>query len=185
MICIINFGSNKTPNIFSMVRSLGYQAIVVDGSQTTEIDFEKVEAFILSGAPVLLTKTNQEPYLTQIAFVKTTNRPVLGICFGHQLIGMLFGAEVYLGQAVRTNTFIRVLKEENLFKGLSNNPLLAEDHTEGITLPIGFDRLASSDTYEVEAMKHQSKNIFGVQFHPEVSGDNGHVLMRNFLNLSK
>jgi len=109
----------------------------------------------------------------------------LGICFGHQLIGLLHGANVFMGEPVRTVVSMDILVQNSLFAGLPERPLFAEDHTEGITLPAEFFHLAQSGKYKVEAMKHQSKNSYGVQFHPEVSGENGKTLLFNFLQLVK
>jgi GMP synthase (glutamine-hydrolysing) len=58
-----------------------------------------------------------------------------------------------------------------------------EDHCEGITLPDQFILLARSRSYDVEAMKHREKDIYGVQFHPETSNEPGRKIAHNFLKL--
>jgi len=185
MICIINFGSQKTAAIAETVQSLGFECTVIDWTEFKYDDFKNANAFILSGAPVLLSQTSPQPYLDKIRFIQTTVIPVLGICFGHQLIGLLHGANVFMGEPVRTVVSMDILVQNSLFAGLPERPLFAEDHTEGITLPAEFFHLAQSGKYKVEAMKHQSKNSYGVQFHPEVSGENGKTLLFNFLQLVK
>ena len=185
MIYIINFGSTKTPAIQQVVESLEYACEVISWEQPEKIDHAKATAFILSGAPVLLTEMDHKPYTSKYTFLKDTSVPVLGICFGHQLLGLLFGATIYKGNPVRTTIGVEILKSEHIFMGLRESSGFAQDHTEGITLPPKFIRLAKSPDYAIEAMKHPTKNIYGVQFHPEVSGKNGVEVFRNFLRQSK
>lgn len=181
MIYIIDFGSSKTSNIKNVVEGLGYNCRAIPWQEPHLVDFKNAKGFILSGAPVLLTETSSEHYLEKYRFITTTGSPVLGICFGHQLIGLLYGAKIFKGDAVRKPIPISITTKNSLFDRLPEQPVFMEDHTEGIDLPKGFIHLARSEKYEVEAMKHPSENIYGVQFHPEVSGRNGAILIDNFL----
>ncbi len=180
MIYIIDFGSSKVPEIAREIRELEYKATICKWNDN--IDLTNVKGVVLSGAPILLTKTDPAIYLEKFSFLKTTTIPILGICFGHQLVGMLFGAKVYLGEENREQKEISLINESILFNELDNPCIFKEDHTEGIELPENFICLAQSDDYPVEAMEHESKKIYGVQFHPEVSGENGKRLLKNFLN---
>jgi len=184
MIHIVDFGSSKTQAISDIVKEFGYENQILKWNSCSEKDFQKSSGIILSGAPVLLTKVDYSSYIEKFKFLKNVSIPVLGICFGHQLIGILFGATVFMGKEIRNEVRIKVLKRDSIFNELPENFIMKEDHTEGIDLPKRFVYLACSDDYEVEAMKHQSKNIYGIQFHPEVSDNNGKTIMENFLALT-
>lgn len=183
MICIVNFGSKKTPQISTIVSALGFENRIMQWDASWEFDFPKVSGIIFSGSPVLLSEVDLQPYYQKYNFITGISVPVLGICFGHQLLGILHGANVFMGKAIRTSVNIEVIKNDSLFKGLDKVMVMAEDHTEGITLPDGFIHLAKSADYEIEAMKHAQKTIYGVQFHPEISGEHGKILLRNFCEM--
>jgi GMP synthase (glutamine-hydrolysing) len=181
MIQVINCGSSKTPAICAILNSLGIENKMVSlGNETLPV-LLGAKGIIISGAPILLSKTEKN-YLELFKNI-FNGVPVLGICFGHQITGMNFGANVYLGKPIRYAEKINILVKDALFAGLPPIPVFSEDHTEGVTLPEGFIHLASSEHYPVEALKHPTKLIYGVQFHPEVSGENGRILIHNFCKM--
>lgn len=184
MIHIVDFGSTKTQAISNVVLKLGYENKIVKWNDCSENDFQKSAGIILSGAPFLFTENDPTRYVEKFYFLKNTSVPILGICFGHQLMGVLFGARVFKGKEVRKKSKIKMLKRDPLFRGLTKIFIMKEDHTEGIDLPDTFELLACSDDYAVEVMKHSTKSTYGVQFHPEVSGINGKTVLRNFLALN-
>lgn len=181
LITIVNFGSSKTPLIAEMVSACGAENEIVKWKDCVEKDFEKSAGIIFSGSPTMFSEADHEPYIEKFSFIKSGQLPTLGICFGHQLMGILFGAKIFRGIEVRTRIKIQVVKEDVLFEGLAPQTEMNEDHTEGITLPPGFIHLATSSTYTIEGMRHPEHPLWGVQFHPEVSGETGRKLVGNFL----
>ncbi len=184
MILLIDFGSSKAPLIedvlrkFSAVERIGYY----DFDEKT---LNKYSAVVLSGAPILLSQIDYSQYITDFQWILTYNKPLLGICFGHQLLGLLHGAGVSMQREDRDLQWIEVIAHNPLFDDLENPIQMQEDHCESISIPPGFELSATSDYTVNEAMHHKSKPFFGVQFHPEVSGKAGELLLENFCNLVK
>lgn len=183
MITVINFGSTKTPQILSVVRELGFEAEEKNWKEFSAADYGKQDKIIFSGSPTYLTEVDHTPYTERYSCIKEGKVPVLGICFGHQVMGIIHGAKIFRGEPIRVNTPITVVKEDQLFAGLSPVTTMAEDHTEGISLPAGFIHLAYSRDYAIEAMRHPYLPLWGTQFHPEVSDENGNKLISNFLSV--
>lgn len=181
-ILVIDCGSVKVPDIVKMLEKLGAEITVQSLSDKKKWIGDGV---VISGAPVLLTEKDPAPYLKLSESIKTIKIPLLGICFGHQLIGLHYGSSIKKCTEDRDWQKIHFFRETKLTGGFSEIMDFKEDHCECIDLPNDFDLIASSRTCEVEMMKHATKNIFGVQFHPEVSEDNGMILFSKFLQICK
>ncbi|MFK7785650.1 MAG: gamma-glutamyl-gamma-aminobutyrate hydrolase family protein [Crocinitomicaceae bacterium] len=182
MILIIDCGSNKTKYIEQIVYEF------IDTRVVSLMDFQKddlneIQGVILSGAPILVTEVDTTPYLEKMKWILTTKLPVFGICFGHQLIGLLHGAFANRMREDRDWQVIESFVDSPLFKRLPNEFRMMEDHCEAISIPPGFELVASSDACVNEAMQHREKLLFGVQFHPEVSGNHGAVVLENFVTV--
>lgn len=182
MILVIDCGSNKTRYIEDIVDNF----IDCNRISLLDLDDESIKGYkgiILSGAPILITEVDTTPYLEKLEWIKTTETPILGICFGHQLIGLLYGAFGNKMKPCRDWELIEVLEESDLFIRLPREIEMMEDHCESISIPPSFQLIAASDACINEAMKHNEKPIYGVQFHPEVSGNHGSIVIENFVNI--
>ena len=181
MVLIINCGSSKTKYIEEIVDEFcDFETIPF--FELTEKKALTAKALIFSGAPLLITEIDMNPYIEHINWLIKYQNPILGICFGHQLIGLLFGA---FGSRMKENRDwleIEVVTESLLFEKLPTVFEVMEDHCENISIPVAFELLASSDECINEAMQHKEKMIFVLQFHPEVSGNFGRVIIENFVN---
>ncbi|MDX1359087.1 MAG: gamma-glutamyl-gamma-aminobutyrate hydrolase family protein [Clostridia bacterium] len=146
---------------------------------------EKVEGIILSGG-----KGNPyEPLNLTANFVALMNYnvPIIGFCLGYEIIGV-----AYMGRIKRMEKYnqrtetVRISKmEDPIFQGLLSDEItLRKQHQfELWKMPPDFINLGSSDTCDIEIIKHKDKPIYGFQSHPEVSGINGLLIIRNFLNM--
>jgi GMP synthase (glutamine-hydrolysing) len=115
--------------------------------------------------------------------------PILGICYGHQLIGAAFGSRVIdLGQTIRAMKDVNIVSPDPIFDNIPNPVRVSESHRQGLSkLPDGFNLLAESSTSKVEAMVHHTRPIYGVQFHPERWNEKypyGRIILENFLKIA-
>jgi len=183
-VVVVDCGSSKVPTIAGVLESLGAKADIISGHQLPGIVSDLPAATIISGNPALICETGTD-FLADFDVLRALRLPLLGICFGHQAIGMLYGAEVSIGKEDRDLRRMEILQGEPLFSGLSGEDEFQEDHTEEITLPRGFIHLATSSYCFNEAMVHPELPVYGVQFHPESSGRAGKALIANFLSIAQ
>ena len=182
MIYILDCGSSKTKYIHEMVDEY------IECKTIPLFDFvfdeaKEAHGIIISGAPILVTEENMNSYIETSSWIKTTNIPVLGICFGHQLIGIQFGSIAKKMKEDREIQEVEVFESSPIFYRLPRIIEMQEDHCEFISVPNNFKLLASSNNCFNEAMEHEKKQIYGIQFHPEVSGNHGNIIIENFLKL--
>jgi GMP synthase (glutamine-hydrolysing) len=182
-VVVVDCGSSKVPTIARVLGSLGAEAHIISPRQIPEIVSDLPAAIIISGNPALICETGTG-FLADFEVLRTLSLPILGICFGHQVIGMLYDAEVSIGKEDRNLRRMEILQVEPLFTGLADENEFQEDHTEEITLPCDFIHLATSSHCFNEAMMHRERPTYGVQFHPESSGSAGKALIANFLSIA-
>jgi GMP synthase (glutamine-hydrolysing) len=145
---------------------------------------------ILTGSNFMLSKLDTRMvFRPEMDLVRETDLPFLGICFGHQLIGATYGAQVVdLGHNVRAFKEVKLLGADPILDGLPSSIRVSESHRQAIvSVPVGFRNLAQSATSQVEAIGHKSRPIYGVQFHPERADEkhpHGRIIIQNFLKLA-
>ena len=115
-----------------------------------------------------------------------TELPILGVCLGHQSIGAAEGSEIVTAQEIRHGK-INQIRHENgpLFEGLPETYNVVRYHSLAIQpdeLPDTLIADAFTEDGEIMAVRHKSRPVFGVQFHPEsILTEHGHALLKNFL----
>lgn len=182
MILICNCGSSKTIKISSVLDELGYENMIVPMKNIKNVLHNCFSGLIISGSPILLSENKSS--LENFEFIYDYNNPILGICFGHQILGLLYGAEIYKGDLIKRKQTIESIIHNEIFNGLKNKNKFAQNHEEYISLPMDFMEIAyAKNSIGVEAMMHYHKPLYGVQFHPEVSGKPGRKLLENFCQI--
>ena len=183
MICIIDCGTSYLDIFRARLRESGCTFEIVGIKDLDGHDFSPFSGLIITGAPMLLTQVNLQEHLRPFQPLKEAGVPILGICNGHQILGLLYGSGISIGARVEKEESIEFLEKDALFAGLESGSMFHESHSEHITLPGGFKLLAKSGSCENEAMKHEKKPIYGTQFHPEASGNNGKIILKNFAEM--
>ena len=185
-VLIIDFGSQVTKLIARRIRELGvYSEILTPKEAINFREYYNVKGIILSGGPSSVTSTKFQSIPIEI-FKK--NIPILGICYGLQLIAKLFGGKIKSSKKKREFGRAHLLKKNNslLIKNyLNNKKSVWMSHEDAVVkLPKNFKTIASTKNSKLTIIENTRKKIFGVQFHPEVTHtENGSQIFKNFLFL--
>jgi GMP synthase (glutamine-hydrolysing) len=181
-ILIIDFGSQYTQLILRRVRENKVFAILKSNEiSVSEILAENPKGIILSGGPSSVYDINA-PQITPD--ILKLNIPILGICFGFQLISKLSGGIVERSEKREFGLAkINIKKRNQLFDGLPESFNVWMSHSDKvIQLPPNFITLASTINTEYAAACNPDQKVYGVQFHPEVfHTEFGNEIINNFL----
>lgn len=182
-IIVLDYGSQYNQLITRRLRELGVFSELLSHRKKRQ-DIEKlgnVKGIILSGGPNSVYENCSfkiDPEIFEMGI------PVLGICYGMQLITQIFGGNVE-GADKREFGTANIHIDQNqsgLFQGLNNRERVLMSHGDKITkIPDGFNTTAHTDHTPFAAFENADKQIYGVQFHPEVSSTpKGLEMLRNF-----
>jgi len=181
LVLIFDYGSQFAQLIARRVRELNVFCQIVRHDLTAARVAELApKGIILSGGPASV----YEPGAPQIdPAIFDLGIPVLGICYGMQLAARALGGEV-LGSDHKEfgRATLSVTDSHGLFNGYPAESTVWMSHGDQVAAVGGFVPLAKTDTCPVAAMKHETKPVYGLQFHPEVSHTpHGGLLLGNFL----
>jgi GMP synthase (glutamine-hydrolysing) len=135
-----------------------------------------IDALVISGSAARIVDPEQRAKFEGVErLIKACNIPILGVCYGHQLLCWSFGAETGSLPKQVSSTFakVKVTKTNEIFAGFKEGQAipLAENHFDYVLKDslegAGFTLLANSPSCETEAVKYKTKPFYGVQFHPE------------------
>jgi GMP synthase-like glutamine amidotransferase len=185
----------KAVGQFSEITVASFKNIVANFQITRDID-----AIVLSGSAARIVQASDRGKFENVEqLIRNCSLPLLGICFGHQILCWALGAEVgpLPNQVASRFEEVRIIRSNEIFAGFKQGQtiLLAENHYDYVLKDslddAGFTLLADSASCEVEAVKHNCKPFFGVQFHPERIAINnqthpdGHHIIENFYKIVK
>ena len=146
---------------------------------------EKVSGIILGGSNLKYSnKLCACSINNNIISLMEFDVPILGICFGFQTLSMVHGGNVLpIGRMIDTRKNVN-LKKSKIFKGLKKVEKFKFMHGDYVSsIPKSFKIIARTNNGMIQGIKHKKKNIYGFQFHPEISGKAGEVLLGNFLKI--
>ncbi len=186
-ILIIDFGSQFTQLIARRIRELGIYSELVSHKKIKNKDIDKkIKGIILSGGPLNVYEINKYSFDKRIL---ENHIPVLGICFGHQILSKLNGGRVKQSKH-REFGLANIYKKKdslitkNLFKNKKKVKVWMSHADQVSKLPKNFQVIASSQNSKFAIVENKFKKFYGVQFHPEVTHtENGKILINNFIFL--
>ncbi|MFH1590907.1 MAG: gamma-glutamyl-gamma-aminobutyrate hydrolase family protein [archaeon] len=190
MILIVDNHSKNVPLIKAALTRLN-ASYIVRGQKALfrDVERKRIKGVIMSGGrPVLDKEIHLKDIRADISCLINYDVPILGICEGHEIIGVACGGEL---RALRiparsTDNKVRLLTKRGIFRGLPSTIPVYEHHSKYLRdVPATLQVAATSTKDRIEAVFHKHKPIFGLQFHPERMGDTGLKIFFNFLALCK
>ncbi len=182
MILILDFGSQYTELIARRIREINvYSEVIPHNTSASEILKKKAKGIILSGGPASVSDKNA-PTIDNDIF--ELGIPVLGVCYGMQLIASRMGGNVASSSSREYGAAeLDILEGSTLFKKIPKKINIWMSHSDSVkTVPNGFKAIASTSSCHVASFEHTEKKMYGIQFHPEVSHtDFGKNIIENFI----
>ncbi|HEY3334449.1 MAG TPA: glutamine-hydrolyzing GMP synthase [Candidatus Limnocylindrales bacterium] len=182
VVAVLDFGSQFAQLIARRVRELNvYSELLPHDTPLAELEARGVRAIILSGGPMsVYDEGAPKPH----ASIWSGRLPVLGICYGAQLMALELGGDV-MPSAKREYgpATVQITGDVTLFGGIDREQPVWMSHGDSITrLPEGFASTAQTDSTPYAGLEAPERNLYGIQFHPEVAHTpRGKDVLRNFV----
>ncbi len=181
-VLVVDFGAQYAQLIARRVREAHVRSEIVARDITPEeIRARHPLGLILSGGPASVYAEDAYRMSPEILDL---NIPILGICYGHQLLADMAGGEVSnTGDAEYGNTSMKIVADSVLLREMTGEQQVWMSHSDQVTrAPEGFNPVASTAGAAIAAMESPDRQIYGVQFHPEVAHTpRGSEILRRFL----
>jgi GMP synthase (glutamine-hydrolysing) len=181
-ILILDFGSQYTQVLARRVRECQvYSEVISHNTSAEEIAEMHAHGLVLSGGPASVYKKKAPQIDPQIFDL---GLPVLGICYGMQLITQCLGGKVDPAEQREYGaSLLHVRDDSEIFHALPRKLEVWSSHGDRLTkLPPGFHPIGRTGNSQFAAIEHQKKRLFGLQFHPEVAHTpRGKEMLQNFL----
>jgi GMP synthase (glutamine-hydrolysing) len=163
--------------------------IISDIRQLCNFDYNKINGIIISGSSLSMIKLNEHKidFLRKAIFpLILTKAPVLGICFGYQLLNYIFGGEIKkMKNTDNCNKIININNNHLLFKGKNKTITVKVYHQDQISkLSNLFEIIAIDNNNNIMAISNKKHKFYGVQFHPEALQET-YFIIDNFLKKCK
>ena len=182
-IIVLDFGGQYAHLIANRIRRLHVFA-EIRSPNSDVADLADAEGLILSGGPSSVYDADAPTYNPEILEM---DKPMLGLCYGHQLLCHRLGGQVEPGNAHEFGAaYLQVKEAKGVLLGLDEREMVWMSHRDQVTaLPPGFEILAGTEDCPIAAMGHAERKIYGLQFHPEVTHSvRGMEILDNFVALT-
>ena len=186
-ILIIDFGSQFTQLIARRIREFGVFSQIISHKKIKIKDINhNIKGIILSGGPLNVYQINKYSFDEKILEL---NIPILGICFGHQILSKLNGGRIKQSKhrefgLASVSKKSNSLLTKNFFRNKSTKMVWMSHADQVSKLPKNFKVIASSTNSSYAIVEDKLRKFYGVQFHPEVTHtQNGKIIISNFIFL--
>lgn len=187
-IYVVDNGGQWTHREWRVLRYLDVDTqIIPNTTSIKELQELNLNGLVLSGGAPRVGSEIPKLGITG-EYLDNLKLPILGICVGFHFMALYYGGSAGPASAGEFGKVeVTIDKHNDLFFGLPDKFQAWESHNDEVkVLPAGFINLAHSETCQVQAFKHESKPLFGVQFHPEVEHTEfGNEIFINFLKVCK
>ncbi len=187
MIILIDNYDSFTWNLYHFLGDLGAETVVHrnDKISVGQVMSARPEAIVISPGP---GTPSQAGIIIDLIKEASGKIPVFGVCLGLQAIGEAFGGDVVRAPTQMHGKLSKVHhSDKGVFKGLPQDFDATRYHSlvvDRATLPKDLEITAETDGL-IMGLQHKSKNVHGVQFHPEsIASEHGHDILRNFLDMA-
>ena len=185
-IIIIDFGSQFTQLIARRIRELGIFSEIISHKKVSAkvLLKQNIGGIILSGGPLNVYEKDKFTFDKNILKL---GKPILGICFGHQILSKMLGGAVKKSNhrefgLAEINKRSNSLLTKNFFDNKSKNDVWMSHADQVSKMPKNFKIVASSKNSKLTIIENTKSKFYGVQFHPEVTHTKkGKILLRNFI----
>ena len=180
-IGIIDFVSPYSKYVFEIITRTGVQYDIFEPGVNIE-ELEDYDGFVFTGS----MDTVYDGGMKIDEKIFALNKPILGICYGHQLIHYMLGGEVKRSKTPENGNYLfRKEKESPLFKGLPKIHQIHMSHNDEVTrMAEGFEKLGFTRTCRLAATQNTERKLYTLQFHPETFGnDYGLEIYKNFMEV--
>ena len=186
-VAIVDFGGQYTHLIAKKIRKLGVYSHILAPDALHPAREPHLVGIILSGSPHSTAVASPSGLSTGLPFDPLAVQvPVLGICYGHQLLARLAGGRVEtMSRGEYGLATIHGVAGAALLHGLPGTQRVWMSHRDSVVhLPAGFRVTASTADHAVAAFESDNQRVFGLQFHPEVvHSEHGEAILQRFLSI--
>ncbi|NOZ83432.1 MAG: glutamine-hydrolyzing GMP synthase [Epsilonproteobacteria bacterium] len=177
LIAVIDFGSQTTQLLARRIREIGVYSIIIPFDSWRDIYKYETKAVVLSGGPSSVYDEGS-PSIP----ISEIGLPVLGICYGMQLIVRQLGGKIISGKEEYGPAKLNQISDSQLIKGAGNSTVWMSHKDRVEAIPEGFKTVGTTENIEYAAIEDSRREIYGIQFHPEVTHTKqGKNVLKNFV----
>ena len=182
-IAVIDFKSMLSQNVFDTLKDVNVEYDVFDNDLDINL-LKDYDGIIFTGSHDHVYEDGSRSIDIRIFDL---NKPILGVCYGHQLVHHLLGGEVCKANSDEIGSVLINTSDSKLFKDLPNKHHVYMHHSdEVVRMAEGFNKIAETDMCFYAASENIDKKIYTIQFHPEAkANDFGKEIYINFIDIVK